>query len=347
MKDTYWSKEELSSFCLEFSMLLKAGMSVGESFSILSENESDAKKKEMLFSLYEKTIVGGSVSEAMVEAKVFPSYMLNMLEIGEETGHLEEIFGSLSRYYEERIRTIKLLKETVAFPIVLFFMMLAVVVLLITQVLPVFQGVFAQLGGTLPTIAIFFLNLGGALRSGKYIFLGILAVLVVLGLCILFVPVMKERCNRFLSKSFARTKIGKISAMAHFASALSMTVSGGLDTDRALEMTEKFCDDSVLLPEINKCRAKMQEGMGFAEAIETERLLKPMYCRMLAIGVKTGNLDTSLDEVARRSEEESSAALTKAAATVEPVVVIALSVVVGVLLLSVMFPLVGIMSSLG
>ena len=88
-------------------------------------------------------------------------------------------------------------------------------------------------------------------------------------------------------------------------------------------------------------------GTPLSEAIEEQKLLKPMYCRMLSVGVKTGALDSTLEEISRRSEEEASAALQKTAARVEPAVVIILCVVVGVLLLSVMFPLVGIMNSLG
>lgn len=347
MKERYWSNEDLSAFCIEFALLLKAGMSVGEGFLILSENEQEPKKKEFLLSLYEKTIQRVSVYQTMLDAGVFPPYMLKLVHIGEETGHLEECFASLSRYFDQRIRTIKLLKETVMFPLILFVMMLAVVIVLLTEVLPIFQSVFAQLGGSLPTSALFFLNIGVSLKESRYIIFGFFILLAVIAVLAWWNHSMQEKIIGVFVRHFAKTKIGVLSAKAHFASALSMTITSGFDTYQALAIAEEFCAESSLRDKIIRCKEKSQLGMPFAEAVEQEGLLKSMYCRMLAIGIKSGNLDEVLMEIARRTEEDSATALTKTASMVEPVVVVTLSLLVGFLLLSVMFPLVGIMSSLG
>ena len=346
MKAKLWSKEEIPSFCLELSLLLKAGLPAEICFSILAEEENDSGKKEVLDGLYERARYGDSVYDTMSEAGVFPEYMLKMVLMGEETGYLESVFRALSVYYEERRRTEQALKETVVFPIVLLLMMLVVVVVLMTDVLPVFQDVFAQLGGTLSPVAMFFLDFGAALQRGKLIFI-ILGILILAGICaVLFHEKTKVKCNDFLSEKFAETKTGRLYDAAHFASALYMGVSGGLDSDRALEMAESFCKKGMH-DKISACREAALMGTPLSEAIEEQKLLKPMYCRMLSVGVKTGALDSTLEEISRRSEEEASAALQKTAARVEPAVVIILCVVVGVLLLSVMFPLVGIMNSLG
>ncbi len=346
MKRKNWNKEEISSFCLEFSLLLKAGLPAEVCFSILAEEETDTEKKETLNKLYEKATYGMSAYEAMSETEAFPEYMLKMIMVGEETGYLESVFRSLSVYYEERRRTEQALKETVMFPIILLIMMLVVVIVLMTEVLPVFQDVFAQLGGTLSPLAMFFLNMGAAMRSGRVIF-AVIAVLILVGvLLVLFHGATREKFADFCSKKFANTKTGGMFESAHFASALHMGVSGGLDTDRALEMAESFCEEGMK-DRISACRDAALLGSPLAEAVEAQKLLKPMYCRMLSVGVKTGALDATLAEIARRSEEEAGEALQKIAARVEPAVVIILCVVVGVLLLSVMFPLVDIMNSLG
>lgn len=347
MKEKYWSNEELSAFCLEFSLLLKAGMSVAEGFSILSENEQEPKKKKFLMSLYEKTMQHVSVHQTMLEGEVFPPYMLKLIYIGEETGHLEACFASLSRYYDQRIRTRRLLKETVMFPLVLFVMMLAVVILLLTEVLPIFQSVFAQLGGTLPTSALFFLHIGAALKESRDLFLLIIVIFVVLAVLAWRFDSIHRKIKVFSQRHLAKMKLGRLSAEAQFASALSMTISSGLDTNRALEIAEEFCAETALRAKIYQCKEKTQLGMPFAEAVEEEGLLKPMYCRMLAIGIRSGNIDEILLEITRRTEEDSALLLAKTASRVEPAVVVTLSLLVGFLLLSVMFPLVGIMSSLG
>ncbi len=347
MKEKYWSNEELSAFCLEFSLLLKAGMSVAEGFFILSENEQDTKKKRILLALYEKTMQSTSVHQTMCDAGVFSPYMLKLIYIGEETGHLEDCFASLSRYYDRKIRTHRLLKETVMFPLVLFVMMLAVVILLLTEVMPIFQSVFSQLGGTLPASALFFLNIGVMLKEGRFIFLGLIVFFVVLTVFAATFSPVQQKIKTFLKGRLATTKVGKLSAQAQFASALSMTICSGLDTNRALEIAEGFCAETFLQKKIHNCKEKTQLGVPFANAVEQEGLLNSMYCRMLAIGIKSGNIDEILSEISRRAEEDAALALTKTASKVEPTVVIILSMLVGFLLLSVMFPLVGIMSSLG
>lgn len=347
MKNKYWSNEELSAFCLEFSLLLKAGISVGEGFFILSENEKDPTKKAFFYNTYEKAMFSSSVHETMIEAGVFPPYMLRFVRLGEETGRLEESFASLSRYFEQKVRTVKLLKETVLFPVLLFFVMLAVVIVLIVEVLPIFQSVFAQLGATLPTSALFFLNIGVALKKGRFIFIGIFIMMALFAILVWLNASVGEKVRSYFHHWFSKTTVGILSEKAQFASALSMTISSGLDTNRALEIAEDFSEDATLREKIRRCKENTQLGMAFSEAVEKEELLKAMYCRMLAIGIKSGNLDEILLEIARRTEEDAASALTKKASLVEPVVVVLLSLLVGFLLLSVMFPLVGIMSSLG
>lgn len=347
MKGKQWSKEEISSFCLEFSLLLKAGLPGTECFSILAEEEKDRSKKDVLLGLYETTSYGGALYEAMEETGVFPVYMLKMVRMGEETGYLESVFHALSVYYEERRRTEQALKETVIFPIVLLVMMLAVVVILMTEVLPVFQDVFAQLGGTLSPAAMVFLNIGMALKRARVVFAAIGVLILIAIIVILVNEKARRKWNGFWAKRFAKRKAGRLYEAAHFASALYMGVSGGLSIDYALEMAGTFLEGEEAKKKIDACMEQTDMGMPFADAIGEVGLLKPMYCRMLSVGIKTGALDTALEEIARRSEEEASSALAKLAAKVEPAVVILLSVVVGVLLLSVMFPLVGIMNSLG
>lgn len=346
MKAKVWSKEEISSFCLELSLLLKAGLPAEVCFSILAEEETDGAKKAVLERLYKKAGYGDSVYEAMTESGAFPEYMLKMVMMGEETGYLESVFRALSVYYEERRRTEQALKETAVFPVILLAMLLIVVVVLMTEVLPVFQAVFAQLGGTLSPIALFFLQIGTALQKAKVFFV-ILGLLLLVGFAaVLFHEKTREKWNLFWSKKFAATKTGKLYDAAHFASALHMGISGGLDSDQALEMAESFCE-SGMRDKISACRKSALMGKPLSEAIEEQKLMKPMYCRMLFVGVKTGSLNSTLEEISRRSEEEASVSLQKMASRIEPAVVIILCVVVGILLLSVMFPLAGIMHSLG
>ena len=345
MKSSHWSKEEISSFCLELSLLLKAGFPVDECFSILAEEEKDSKRIELFHQLHKKTEMGVSVYEAMKEADVFPPYMLKMILMGGETGYLEAVFRGLSVYYEERHQMERMLKETIAFPLVLLIMMIAVVMILTVEVLPVFQNVFSQLGGTLSPVALFFMNAGFSLLKGKVFFFVMIILVVFAVSAVVFHENTREKWNRFWKKIFVRTAAGKTFEAAHFAAAIHMGITGGLDTGRALEIAGEFCEEGMQERILN-CREQTMMGLPLAEAIAEQNLFKPMYCRMLSVGMKTGALDITLEEISRRCSEEAAEALRKMASKVEPAVVIIMCILVGIVLLSVMFPLVDIMNSL-
>lgn len=347
MGNMNWNRETLSSFCLEYSLLLKAGIPAEECFSVLTEQEQEEKKIALFQALYEKMILGMSLSDAMTEAEVFPAYFLKMVHLGEETGNLEETFRALSVYYKERQRMIQSLKEAMLFPIVLLIVMLIVVVVLLIQVLPVFQNVFAQLGSTLPPFSMALMQFGMFLQKGRYFFLIVAVAILCVGAVFFISERKREKLFRFWNHKFQRTKIGRFYGQANFASALAMAVSSGQDLDQSLKLAESFCADTGLEKNIALCRKATTEGMPLAEAVKQEGLLQPMYCQMLSIGIRTGELDTTLSEISRRSEEEAENALAETVSKVEPTVVILLSVIVGILLLSVMIPLAGVLSSFG
>lgn len=347
MKKKDWTKEALSSFCMEYALLLKAGIPAEECFSVLMEQEPEGERADLLQRLYEKMILGTSLSAAMAEEAVFPPYFLKMVSLGEETGKLEETFRSLSIYYEEQRRMLQSLRGAVVFPIVLLLVLLVVVTVLLTKVLPVFQEVFAQLGSTLPPFSMALLQIGMFLQKGRYGFLLAGMLLLGIGCMVFFSQQKRERLHRWWNRQWNRRKIGQLYAKAHFASALAMAVSSGQDLDRSLELAAQFCADTGLEKQIWLCKEAATAGTPFAEAVKEAGLLQPMYCQMLAVGIRTGELDATLQEIARRSGEEAETTLAKWISRVEPTVVILLSVIVGVLLLSVMFPLAGVLSSFG
>ncbi len=344
MEKSAWQKGELSSFCMEFSLLLGAGMPAEACFSILAENEPIGRKKELLNKLYEKADIGKSLYEVMADSGVFPDYMLKMIMVGEETGSLEATFHSLSVYYGNKDRLIESLKSSVVSPVVLLVVMIAVIVVLLVEILPIFQSVFTQLGGTLPAFSLLFLEIGIFLKEFWVIFAVIGAAIVIFALSVIFSESMNKKFSGFLMNLFYKTKTGMLYAQSHFASALYMAVSSGQDLDRSLELSELFCSKTPIAESVSKCRIEVNSGEAFAESVKNNSLLNPMYCRMLSVGIKTGNLDSVLSEISKRMADETEYEMAKTISYIEPIIVIVLSVIVGVLLLSVMLPLTGILS---
>ena len=140
------NNRELSSFCEQMAMMIKAGIPVSEAVSILKESLEDPDGAAVLESVAKRLEDYGTLYEAFRDSGVFPDYMLDMVHIGEEAGRLDEVFESLSSYYERQESLARSIKSAVTYPCIMIVLMLAVILVLIIKVMPVFNQVYLQLG---------------------------------------------------------------------------------------------------------------------------------------------------------------------------------------------------------
>ena len=140
------SNTELYSFCNQMALILKSGISSIEGISIMLEESEDASEKTILQTIYDSLIESGNFADSLECTGVFPSYMLHMIQIGEQTGKLDNVMQSLSTHYEREENIAKAVKNAVAYPLIMITMMVIVILVLITKVMPIFNQVFAQLG---------------------------------------------------------------------------------------------------------------------------------------------------------------------------------------------------------
>ncbi len=337
----------LSSFCMELSLCMKAGISLSEGIYMLATDETDAELKAMLDGLYKKMDEGSSLEDAMIEAGCFPKYVIEMVEIGTKTGRLEDVLKALSSYYRRQEEISRSIKNAVVYPFILMFMLLLVIGVLITKVLPIFNDVFNELGAEMSSVAVTIMNFGTGIAKYAAIILAVVVVLVIIGVVVASVPSLTLKFVNFWNKITAGRKVNKKIASARFASGMAMTLASGLDVDESLDMVEKITDNPAMLGRIQNCRQYMKDGDLFVDAISKADIFPSLYCRMLSIGFKTGTSDTVMEEIARRSEDEVNEDLESIINRVEPTLVIIMSVIVGVILLSVMLPLMSIMTSIG
>lgn len=336
--------EYLSFFCSEFASILHSGISVSEGFALIAVKEPNPYIRQMLTTLCDRTDTGMSVHEAMRETGVFPPYMMQLVQIGETAGMMETVFRSLAAYYDNRIKIKRTIKSAVAYPSILLVVMLLVIFVFLTEVLPIFSDVYSQLGASMSAGSAAFLRLGISLSNAKWFMLAIILLLVAVALTIRFVPSWRAGFSHWITKRLYRTKLGKKISMSRFASALSLAYSGVSDIDEALTMSQIFCADEDMNRRITLCREEIDAGTNLSDAVTKYSLLDPLYCRMLTIGVRTGTTESTLQEIASRTESDMSISIDSATSRIEPAIVIILSLCVGLLLLGVMLPLVGIMS---
>lgn len=337
--------QELSAFCLQMALLLRSGIPAGEGASILCEDAAESER-EWLSPLAERLDLGEPFFSSLEQAGRFPQYLVDMCRIGETTGRLDDVLFELSRYYTKEEDLKKTIKSTVAYPAVMLVMMAAVVFLLLTKVLPIFQQVFQQLGAVMSPVAQGLLSAGSWLGRFSAAGVGILAA-ALLGVW-LYSRTQAGRAAfaRWSAASFGWKKFATLSAMRRFSSAMTMTLKSGLDLDESMEMTARLVDYPPMRQKVEECRRWMDEGQAFEESIAKAGILPAMYSRMLGVGVRTGQLDTVMEEISRRCDEQLDDLLSRAIGVVEPAMVAVLSIVIGLILMTVMLPLMGVMSSI-
>lgn len=136
----------LSGFCMQISILLKSAVPLYEGLSVMAEDASLPKEKEVLSSMSDKLRMGFPFSQAVAEAECFPAYVTQMTLLGERTGTLDAVMEHLSRFYEREYRMGENLRRAVTYPAIMIIMLLAILFILFTKVMPVFSGVYEQLG---------------------------------------------------------------------------------------------------------------------------------------------------------------------------------------------------------
>ena len=338
-KEKYLSNIELSAFCQQISMVLKAGLPTYYGISILCDEAPDEATKELLLSIYKPMESGSTLHAALKETPRFADYMLNMIKLGEETGRLEEVLNSLSAYYEreETLRTS--IKSAVTYPFVLTFLMLVVIVVMISKVVPVFSQVYNELGSELSGFSLVLMNISTAINNYIIVFVALFILIIIFGIILL-----KTNLGSYL---FQGSTLSLSIASSRFANCMFLALSSGLDTDKGLNLAEELVNNNYMREKINKCKEHIAHGESFSNALLKSSIFSKMYSSWIAIGSRTGSMDEVMERISSAYEDETDALLSRYISILEPALIVILCLFIGLILISFLLPLLGIMSSIG
>ena len=338
----------LPIFCRELYQLVRTGIPLAEGLSMLREDETDPDTRSWLEALCRSTEEGMPLASALRETGAFPAYMTDMVALAEETGRLEDVLLSLQRHYDRQLRMAADIRGAVAVPVTLFAVMVAVVILLVTQVLPVFDRVFAQLGVRMGAVATGMMNAGAVLAKAGTGIAVALVLVAAAALVVALVPALREKFTLWFRRRFGGRGILGQMAAARFASSMSMAVASGLSMEESVALSAKLCGGAKEIDEkTEQCRKEIEEGGSPADALSGSGLFSGRDCRLLKLAEQTGSLPDTLEDLAQRQEEESLRRIDRTVGAIEPAIVVITSALAGVILLSVMLPLMGLLSTIG
>ena len=338
----------ISMFCSELAMLLDAGLTLSDSIQVIQEDESGKEAKAIMQVLYDSLMLGNQFSTALREAAVFPRYMVHMIEVGEKTGRLVQTLNALNEYYERQTRLSVTIKNSVLYPAVLLILMIVVVLILIVQVLPVFNDLFSRLGTQMDPFAVRLMQFGSWLGNAAAGIAMVVGAVFLVALIMWLVPAVRSKiASAFSNKFGSRGIFGKI-ASSRFVFAMTLGMASGLDTEESIAIASAVSGGSRAVDEKHKnCVSLLESGKTLSEALCGAGILSLQDGKMLSVGSVSGKADLAMAEIARRSDVDVRDSIDRIVGRVEPTLVILSSVIVGVILLSVMLPLMGIMTSIG
>lgn len=342
-----YSARELSAFCLQISILLHSAIPLDEGLSVMAEDAAGEEERKRLLEMAEEAELGSPFSTVLENIGGYPSYVVRMAKLGEETGTLDQIMGALAEYYEKEHVLMKNIKNAVTYPVIMIFMLLTVLFVLFTKVMPIFENVYQQLGAEMSPVSVAATRLGGWFCAAALI-LGIVLGLVVLVMWLFGIQGKKihfmEVLNQWIKK---RSRIALAIANRRFTSVLALTLHSGLDLAKGMELAADLVENKMVEKKIRACGEELGLGTDYYSAMKNTGLFKGFYIQMIKVGARSGRLDSMMEQVSRNYEEEADTAIGHLVSRFEPTVVAVLAVAVGLILLSVMLPLIGVLSAIG
>ena len=340
------SAAELSTFCGQVALILEAGLPLYDGMETLAGADKRSDNADIYVSASKGVTETGSLYDALKADGRWPEYLVEMVGIGERSGQLDKVMRGLEEYYarEDRIRSSVV--SAVTYPLVLGVLLVLIVLILLWRVLPVFQRVLSSMGVAMTESGSAMMRLGSAVGWIVLALVSVVVIAVIVG-AVLMRTKHRDKVLSIAQKIMPSLhRVNEKLSASRVASVLSMMLSGGFPTGEALEMTAKVLSDRDAAAKVDSIREGLENGKTFADAINDAELFEDLHNRMVTMGSATGREDQVLGKLAGLYEEQVEDDITRLISIIEPTLVALLSIVIGAVLLSVMLPMAGILSSL-
>ena len=340
----------LSAFCGSIATMIEAGIQVDEAVLLLGENRERSRFQEVCVDVYRKVVGGSTLAQAMEASQGFPAYAVGMVDTGESSGHLDEVLRNLESYYDEEARLFAKLRQSVSYPAVLLVIMTAILAFSDFVIIPVFAQVYENLAASLAAGS--FASVGAARVIG-------MVSLVLMGTCAagalwLVTQSGSERGRQRITSLMERLPITAKAmyqlALSRFTASLAAYVSSGVTSEEALTRAARTVDHHELKGRLEKAHASMvslDNPHSLAQAIGEHEVFEPLYARMLNVGIRSGSTDETLTQFSESFFDDAIAQIDHALDYVEPLFAAFLTIAVGITLVALMLPLLGIMTAIG
>jgi type IV pilus assembly protein PilC len=331
----------LQVFSRQLATMIEAGVSVVSALTTLEQQTDDRYLRQVIAEVRSDVETGMVLSKAFARhPKVFDRLFVAMVEAGESSGTLDSVLDRVAIQIEKENAIKRRVKSAMVYPIVVMTFAVLVLTFMLMFIIPVFQNVFDELGGQLPTPTRILITLSEGLRGWWFVIFPAIGLLVY-G----FMRWKRSERGRPVWDSFKLRiplRVGDVVqkiALARFSRTLSSLVTAGVDIVKALEITAATAGNWVIERSVNNVGIRVQEGVPISEPLATDPAFPPMVSQMIKIGEETGELDSMLAKVADFYEDEVDTSIQSLTSIIEPLMMIAVGAMVGTIVISMYLPM--------
>ncbi|WP_404329429.1 type II secretion system F family protein [Mesobacillus maritimus] len=340
--------QDIVIYLRQFATLIKAGVTIVDATNILAMQTDSKKLSAALKEIETELRQGQPFSDAAEKhKKIFEPMFINMVRAGEAGGNMEETLERLAEHFEKQHNTRQKIKSAMAYPVVVGIIAVAVVIFMLVSVVPTFVGMFADFGADLPAITQFVLNASEFMQVYWWLIL-LLAIAFAVGLNLLnngkktkyYMDLIKLKMPIF-------GKMLQKAALARMTRTLSSLFSSGVPILNALSIVESVVENEVISRVIKASREDLARGRSLTGPMKEHWAFPPLTTQMISIGEETGSLDAMLSKVAEFYEKEVDNSTDKLKSLIEPLMIVFLAGIVGVIVLAIMTPMFDMFNHVG
>lgn len=338
---------DIAVFCRQMSSILDAGISITEALDILAEQTEKKQLREAVETTRDNVAKGELLSDAMRQAgSVFPSILISLVQTGEESGSIAYSFERMAVHFEKQAKLSGLVKKAMVYPAVILAVAFAAVMIMSIVVIPQFADLFDSMGAELPLITRAVMGFSSFVIHRWYILLVI--IIAIVGGLRYYLSTDKGRhvWGRILLKIPVFGDLSAKNASADFARTMSTLMSAGMPVTKGLEITAAAMKNVLFRDVLLEVKKDVEQGQPMSNMLKETGIFPPMVGNMVRIGEESGSVDAMFEKIADYYEEEVEMATEALTAVMEPLIIVVLGVVVGIIVLAIYMPMVSLYQNL-
>lgn len=324
-----FNTKELAFCCRQLSAMLTSGLTLVKAIDILTKEQENEKARAIWQDIYENVQKGESFSASLeAHAGSFPDFLIAMVGAGESSGSLDVIMTRMSNHYSDENKLHNIIKSAMTYPIILAVLCVVIVIFLFTFIMPTFIGMYED-PSKMPALTKMLAAISDFLKTKWYI----LVILVVGGFFgiryALKVPSFRLKFDRLLIKGPGFGPLITKIYTGRFARTLSSLYSSGIPMVECLERASSVLGNSYVDQKFEDVVDEVKQGETLSAAITRTEIFEPMFCSVIYVGEESGALDSILEKTSEYYEEESQSAVQRLVGMIEPIMLIFMAIIIG------------------